>query len=73
MHGYTLAAVYDRYKFMPNHIPFYNVSDEDCIKRHGVKPDQPTLIHYASPEQKKPYLMNDEAGTMNFSDINKFV
>jgi len=75
MDQYIQASTYDRYKFMPDHLEYFHVSDEACMRQMGILPGDPTILLYADKNQKKPYLMNEEStgGQMQLSDIIKFV
>ena len=75
MHQYIQASKYDRYKFMPDHLEYFHVSDEECTRKAGILPGEPTIILYADKNQKKHYRMSEEStgGEMQLSDIIKFV
>ncbi len=43
----NFASKFERYRFMPDDIPFLNNLDPECAKSFGFDPKLKTLAHFA--------------------------
>ena len=73
MDGLNHASKFERYRFMPDHIPFVYTDDPECAKKFEFEPDKRSLALFTDKNNIPYKMIESKTQSMEQSDIVKFV